>query len=259
MQTGSSLRRLTVLLAALCLLSGCQQDDPSDIRDYYFPVRRLTEGQVYEYTPDGTTPGPPEYVYLLGQLGDTAAYLAVNYYTPDFRPRQFSRERLFNNGMVLEDMRVYEPDSSGRLQTVPVDIQSGNIFPFQLDRQQPTPPIYLYKVRFRLPSQPNEATTTVILNRQFAADTTIGVLGDTYDAVRFDLSGVVEIRDTVDGNIEPAFSGWEIYARDLGLAAYQRVIGGDTLRYRLTDRFSMAEFVQRAEAAGFRPEPPVRQ
>ncbi len=243
----TSFQLFNYLFSAFLLagLFGCGSNSTRDTRDYYFPFRQLTEGQVYEYRPvDSNVDSEPEYWYYRSILLDTAMYLAVNFYNEAFQPERFSREELVDGGIILNQLFLYEMDSTGRHQRVEAAIESGNIFPFRIDPTDPQ--IYLYRVRFRLPSQPVSASTTLIINRQFARDTTVAIDSESVPALLFDLRGVVEIRDTVAGGLEPTFSGGEIYARGIGLVEYWRTVGDRRSHYRLADRYSMQEFEAKA-------------
>lgn len=242
------------LMATLCILlaligAGCQPGDERDIRDYYFPVKALSEGLVYEYTPVGqsdTLRTGAEYWYYRSLPTDSAIYLTVAFYDRNFTPTQLSREQLTNTGIYLQDLYLYETDSSGRQQQVQAEILSPLTFPFSLRRAQQEK--FPYRLRFQLPSQPH-GTTTLNLYRQYAGDTTVVFRGKQYDALIFNLTGSVDQRDSLLGDIEPAFSGQEIYAKKLGLYAYWRDYGGAALRYRLHDTYPMSRLEAKSRQA----------
>ncbi len=236
---------LVFSLVFVALLGACRPgDERRDIRDYYFPLRGLTDGLVYEYRPVGNDSLPPAYRYYRSILQDTAMFLTANYYTGRFEPQQLVREELVDGGMVVRELFLYAQDSAGLQQQVRADVQNGSVFPFYLRPGKPG--VYLYKVRFRLPSQPPGASTTLILNRQFAADTTFTFEGKNHDALLFHLRGVAEIRDTVAGGVEPEFGGAEIYAEGLGLVEYWRDLGTTRVHYRLAERYPMARLEEKA-------------
>ena len=144
---------------ALLVLTGC--DNRRDIRDYYFPVRELinTDGLVYAYENTGTLPGPDlEYWYFLGVDQDTALYLSVTRYSPDFAPEQQSREQIRNDGVLLRELTMLPADSAGVAQPIPTDIIYDKVFPFYLTEGDPVP--YGYRMKFTPPETP-EATNFV--------------------------------------------------------------------------------------------------
>lgn len=229
-----------------CLLFFTACDDRRDIREYYFPVRDLINknGLVYAYQNTGTLPGPElEYTYYLGVDLDTALYLSVTKYGPDLAPAQQSRERILNDAVVLEEHTLLPPDSNGIAQPVETDLIFNRVFPFYLFPDDPSP--YGYRMRFNSPETPG-ATSYVTLNRRFRTDTVINVLGEDYDALVFDLGGEVSMRDPEAGDISPAFSGYEIYARGLGRVEFRRNLGdGASFGGRLVERIPMPEFTER--------------
>ena len=251
-QSGPTVTR--ALFAALSILllllgAGCAPSDERDIRDYYFPVKTLSEGLVYEYTPVGQADSMrtgAEYWYYRSLPTDSAIYLTVAYYDRNFTPTQLSREQLTNAGMYLQDLYLYETDSSGRQQQVRAEILSPLVFPFRLRSAQREQ--FPYRLRFQLPSQPH-GTTTLNLSRQYAGDTTVVFRDKKYDALIFNLQGSVDLRDSIIGDIEPAFSGQEIYAKKLGLYAYWRDYGGAVLRYRLSDTYPMRRLEAKSRQA----------
>lgn len=233
-----------LLTSTLCLLSSC--DDRRDVRDYYFPARELinNDGLVYAYENIGTLPGPDfEYSYFLSVDLDTALYLSVTRYGPDHAPAQQSRERIRNDAVYLDQLALLPQDSNGIAQPIEADLIYNKVFPFYLAPDDPAP--YGYRIRYTPPDDP-DATTYVTLDRRFRTDTTVSVLGQTYDAIVFDLAGEVSLRDPEDGDISPSFTGYEIYARGLGRVEFVRVLGdGESFGGRLAERIPMPEFAER--------------
>ena len=228
-----------IQLGCLLLLL-CTCDTRRDIRAYYFPARELinTDGKVYAYENTGTLPGPDTiYWYYLGVDVDTALYLSVTRYGPDLSPQQLAREEITNSAVRLRELTLLQPDSSGRAIPTETDILFDRAFPFYLDEQ---PEAYGYRLSYQYE---NTQTTYVTLNRRYRSDTTVNVLGREYDALVFDLSGEVSLRDATAGDISPTFSGYEVYAREMGLVEYFRDLGAaGTLGGRLARRIPMREF-----------------
>jgi hypothetical protein len=238
LRTQLTLHGLNLFVFFLLLLAGaCSDPRGRDLRPYYFPLRELTEGRVYELEPLGATPPAPVYWYYRSFVSDSALVLTANAYGTDFIPDQLIRERYTPEGMITEEVILYEPDSLGTQLAATATVEAGNAFPFFLaeDRR----PVYLYRIRFRLPSQP-AVEQVLVLNRQFAKDTLFDFRGESIEAIQFTLKGLVEVRDTVQGGIDPEFSGYELYARGLGLVESRRAFGpGAELHYRLRDTLSM--------------------
>lgn len=230
-----------LLLATCYLLSACS--DRRDIRDYYFPVRELTDGLVYAYENTGSLPGPDrEYWYYLGVDLDTALHLSVTRYSPTMEPEQQGREEIRNDGVYLRDLTLLSTDSTGIASSTKATILYDRVFPFYLAPE--TSEAYGYRMHLRPPENP-DATTYVTLNRRFRGDTSINVLGISYAGIVFDLAGEVSLRDPEEGDISPQFTGYEVYARGLGLVAFERDLGnGNSLGGRLAERIPMAEFAE---------------
>lgn len=240
---------LNLFLFFLVLVGwACSDPRGRDLRPYYFPLRELTNGRVYELEPLGDTPPAPVYWYYRSFITDSSLVLTANAYGTDFIPDQLIRERYAPQGMVTESVILYEPDSLGTQQAAIATVEAGNAFPFFLPEERR--PVYLYRIRFRLPSQP-EVEQVLVLNRQFAKDTLFDFRGESIDAIKFTLKGLVEVRDTVLGGIDPQFSGYELYAKGLGLVESRRAFGpGAELHYRLRDTLSMDRLEELARGEG---------
>jgi hypothetical protein len=234
---------MLIFALALLGLGACSTGDGEDIRDYYFPLRELTDGLVYEYRITGQDSLSPDYWYYRAIPTDSAYFFTKAYYQDDFLPRQLSREEMVSNGILLSDLFLFETDSLGQQVQVPAEVLSPSVYPFAVTDSNI---VYLYKVRFSFPSEPH-VSHTFIMNRRYRGKTTYTWEGTTYPAVRFSTRGVLEIRDTLQGGMEPEFRGEEIYAEGLGLVAYQRDFGQTGLRYELYERYPMPELVRQAE------------
>lgn len=240
----------TRVLALLLLVACCFSCDPQprDVRNFYFPARELAEkGMVYIYENTGTLPGADqEFAYYLGVDQDTALYLSITQYDGTFSPRQQTRQQIENDGAYVRDLMLLQSDSSGVAIPISTELLYARAFPFYLN-DITDQDANGYRLRFVSPS--DEAKTTYVsLNRSFRGDTTINVLGKDYPALVFDLAGEVSERDKELGDISPQFSGFEIYAKGLGMVEYQRTLSvGATLGGRLTERIGMDDFLKRVE------------
>ncbi|WP_020567401.1 hypothetical protein [Neolewinella persica] len=224
------------------LLTGCNAD--RDIRDYYFPARELTTGLVYAYENIGTLPGPEiDYTYYLGVDVDTALYLSVTQYSQFLEPKQQSRQEIKNDGVYLREITLLRPDTSGPSLPMPTTLIHDRAFPFYLSDEATE--AYGYRLSFTDPDRP-QTLTYVTMNRRFERDTTIEVLGKNYPGLLFSLEGEVSLRDTEEGDISPQFTGYEIYAKGLGLVEHKRELGsGASLGGRLQERLTMEDFLER--------------
>lgn len=224
------------------LFLACNPSGRKDIRDYYFPLKKLTEGQVYEYQAIGQDSIGPAYWYYRSFLQDEGIYLTGTYYEYDLTPLQLVREELVSNGMLLNDLFVYVPDSTGRQRRIAAEVLVGNVFPFSVSDSSG---IFLYKVRFDFPNETG-STTTLIKNRRYLGETTYTLQGQTYDAVRFEVRELVEENSVTDGMIEPQFDGEEIYAKGIGLVYYRKNLGAQSIAYELASRYPMEQLEEKA-------------
>jgi hypothetical protein len=239
--------KLYLLLFAFGLLFfyACQDDGLRDIRDYYYPVRELTDGLVYEYRDMQYDSLAADYWYYRAIPTDSAYYFTKAYYKSDFIPSSLYREEMVNNGILLRNLYLFESDSTGQQQQAIGNILSANVFPFEV--KEDGSELFIYQVRFQLPSQPH-GSTTILINRQFQGDTTYVYEGQEHPAILFAINGSVDQRDSIIGDIEPRFTGQEIYAKGLGLVFYARDYGegAPSFQHQLVDRYPMVELEERA-------------
>ena len=223
---------LGLLLAAACAREG-------DIRNYYFPVRELTDGLVYEYANTGTLREVPfDYWYFLGVDRDTALYLSSTHYSDGMTPDQVARERVTNEGVYMEQLTVYPPLLDGTAKAVEADILYGRTFPFEVPDGKATG----FRIAFT-PAENSDAINYVSLDRIYRGDTTLEVMGEPVAAIVFDLLGEVSQRDPVDGDISPTYTGYEVYAEGLGLVEYHRDLGaGGLIEGKLVRQIPMADY-----------------
>jgi hypothetical protein len=233
-----------LLFVGCCALAcACEQaQEGRDIREYYFPLKSLTDGVVYEFHSVNNDTLPIAYWYFRSILQGEGHFLTATYYDPKFIQQQHTRERLVDNGVLLEDMYIYEKDStqtSGQIQ-VPIKIVAGNLFPFLIKKNSG---VWLYRVEWDSKTDVG-AHYTVIRNRRFAGDTTFVLNGTTYPAIQFKLKEAFEY-DKEGVLAPPPYAGLEIYAKGIGLVYYRKeVSASDVLEYRLAERYEMSKLEQ---------------
>ena len=225
-----------IILMGLAGLTSCQGDGNKDIRDYYFPLKQLKEGLVYEYLPVYPDSLTPAYWYYRSFIREDGVFLTGTYYDSRLIPLQLLREELVSNGMLLQELFLYEPDSIGQQRRATAEVLAGNAFPFTVSDSSG---VFLYKVSWVPPTDP-EATITLIKNRRYRGDSTILYEGKKYAAVLFDLRESLEHEQ--DGVFEQTYRGREVYAKGLGLVYYEKHVT-DEFRwaYRLAARYPMSQ------------------
>lgn len=225
-------------------LSSCRENSPKDIRDFYFPLRELEDGLVYEYEPVHLDSLTPAYWYYRSFIEDDGVFLTGTYYEYDLVPLQLVREELVRNGMMVQDVYLYEKgtDSLGRQIRTEVEVLQGSAFPFEVTDSSG---VFLYKIRWE-PPQDSGAVITLVKNRRYLKDTVVRALDETLDAVVFDVRELLSYDK--EGVFEQGYGGREIYARGLGLVYYDKKIGENmTLSYALSRRYPMNELEQQYE------------
>lgn len=237
------------LLMAIMTVAGCGKWGAKDVRNYYFPIRELEDGLVYEYHPVGNEALTPVYWYYRSFIQKDSVLLTGTYYEYELLPMQLVKEELVANGVLLQELLMYPVDSLGEQQTIRAQVQAGNVFPFSV---RDSNEVFLYKVKLEYPGIPG-ASTTLIKNRRYVGDTTFVWQGKTLPAIRFSVREMVEDLDPNDGVVEPEFSGEEIYAEGLGLVYYKKnIYEGLSIAYQLERRYSMEVleqlFLERREA-----------
>jgi hypothetical protein len=235
------MKRLLPILVAMCtagcLFIGCSTEYSSvkNIRDFYFPLDSLEEGLVYEYQAVGNDSMSNMYSYYRTVTSMEETFLVGVQYDPFFQPSQLSREKLVSNGVKLVESFLYVHDSTGKSTQIPVEIESGVTFPFEV---RDSGGIFLYNVRWFDQAGDSSTYTRVIRNRKYEKDTTISYKGETHPAVLFSVKELVE--NYQEGFWEKEFDGKEIYAKNLGLVYFKKDIADDfQLEYALLDRYPM--------------------
>lgn len=224
------------MLLLILTFVGCSLDGTRDIRDYYFPLKKLKDGQVYEYRaiqPDSLT---PQYWYYRSLQQDGRVLLTATMYEADFIPRQLVTEELVNNGMLLDDLYIYYTDSMGLQQPYDVHITAGNVFPFQVSLPSG---VFLYNIHWDDPFK--GTSTTLIKNRRYLGDTTLVHGAINYsNCIAFGVKELVEVES--EGVLAKEFEGVEIYAKGVGLVYFKKIINAQlTLEYILADRYPMSQ------------------
>ena len=238
-----------LLGAVLLLLGACQNEDSYiNVRSYYFPFDDLKEGLVYEYQPLNNDSLTPVYWYYRSHQIEDSTYLTGTYYEYDLVPMQIITEELLPKGIWLNSIFLYETDSLGKQLQIPAEVIAGTSFPFEV---RDSGGIFLYKVRWTAPSNPN-ATTTLIKNRRYLGKTTYPYQGEELNCVLFEVKELFEYDDTKEGYFEQEVDGIEIYAKNIGLVYYKKSIGEEVmLEYGLRDQYEMKvledQFRQRSE------------
>jgi hypothetical protein len=232
-------RLIFLIFASLAALYSCRNDGTREIRSFYFPLNKLTEGMVYEYrASDALTPA---YWYYRSFVETEKKYLTGTYYEQELEPLQMTRELMVSNGILLDELRIFKPeDATPPSQTV-VEVAHGNVFPFKV---RDSLGVFLYKISWK---DEEGQQITLTRNRRFMGDTSFVFNGITYPCVLFKLLESVELDHPTQGYFEQALVGREGYAKGLGLVFYEKAPKGrQPQTYRLFDRYPMSELESKA-------------
>lgn len=227
-----------ILLIGLVGWSSCSKSD--DIRAYYFPMKDLTEGLVYEYRPVSDDSLPIVYWYYRSFVYPDSVFLTGTKYGSNLLPEQFTREEMVDNGMLTVGSYIYELDSLGSQYQVPVDILAGSSYPFEVNEEGG---VFLHRLQWRSKVDP-VVSFEVVKNRRFGGDTTIVWEGKKQDAIYLD------VREAIDQNAEGTLSleseGQEVYVKNVGLVYFDKAFdNGFGVAYRLVDRYPMDELEEK--------------
>lgn len=227
------------LMFAIFALSACRNDAPRDIRNYYFPLKQLTEGLVYEYrAADSLTPA---YWFYRSMLGKEGNFLTATYYEQELEPLQIVREEMVSNGMLLRDLRLYTTDTAGLSRTTPVRIDHGNAFPFEVTDSLG---VFLYQVSW---TDEEGQQITLTRNRRFLGDTSFHYQGRSWPGVVFSLIESIELEHPQQGYFEQQLQGREGYAKGLGLFFYGKAPKGQVpIIFSLQNRYPMSDLEKKA-------------
>ena len=235
----SFLLKLALYLAFIGLVFSCFQcksDNKKDtLQEFYFPINELEEGLVYEFAPlDNQT--SVDYWFMKSIDLDTAVYLTAQIYNEQFEVQQFSREEIVQNGVMQKANYIFETDSLGNQTRVDGQILAGNAFPFVADKNT----VFLMKIKWVYNVEP-ESSVTLIRNRQYKGKTTYPYEGKDQECIKI---GIHELlTSTENGDLEVQYFGEEIYAKNIGLVYYKKVLNDDfAIEYELKDRYPMAVF-----------------
>ena len=226
-----------ILIASF--LSNCKNE--KDITEYYFPVKDLQQGKVYEYRFVGHPEIDPQFWYYQTLKADPKAsekkgqFFTGTLYNAKYQIQQIVNEEVVSNGMMLNDLYLYMYDSLNVQTRIQPKILSPSVFPFAIED---TSHIYLYKIKFAYPNDTTH-TTTIIKNRRFAGKTEYTYKGKKYDCAIFENKESVD--DDLNGRWHNEFKSKELYAKGLGLIYYKKILGTTVLEYELSDIYEMSD------------------
>lgn len=232
---------------AITLLLACSGGQ-RDIRDYYFPVKKLLPGLVYAYASEEGDTTERRYWFYRAFVRDSGVFLVGTQYDRYFEINQIVREKIGDSGSRAREAFLYEPDTAtGKLAPIRTSVESPDLFPFQV---RDSLGVFLYKLQYR-PVSDTGATVYLIRNRRYLGDgPEFELNGEKYPTIRFGLHEAVG--HSKEGAAEIEGHGEEWYAKGLGLVYFRKTFGQEgqiRFAYRLVETLPMAELEHRAEEA----------
>ncbi|MEM9848292.1 MAG: hypothetical protein AAF847_10410 [Bacteroidota bacterium] len=236
----TSILCFSLVLCAALIWTQCSFDGTTNIKTYYFPLHDLYNGMVYEYNGVDNENLPPYYWFYRSIDQEESTFLTGMYYDYTFTPQQFIREEKIKNGMLLEELFLYETDTIGKQEQIPVNIAAGNAFPFEV---KDSLGIFLYNINWYSPK--DSMNYTLVRNRSYQGKTTYEYQGKSYRAITFKVRELVETEQ--EGFLKVELTGEEIYAEGIGLVytSKKALDGGYEQTYQLKDTYTMEALEQK--------------
>lgn len=231
---------ILIPILGLLFLNQCRFDGKTNIKTYYYPLHDLYDGLTYEYRGVNNEQLPPYYWYYRTVEQGGSTYLTGMYYDYNFIPQQFIREEKVSNGMLMDELFVYQTDSTDKQVQIPVEVTAGNTFPFEV---QDSLGVFLYNISWFSPI--DSATNTIIRNRRYQGKTSFEFKGKKYNAIEFSVRELIE--NEQEGVLKVELEGTEIYAQGLGLVYVSKKAIGSPFEqtYQLYNRYPMEKLEEK--------------
>lgn len=239
MKTISLKSIFSLTLLSSILFSHCGNSDYIDIKEYYFPIETLKEGQVYEYRISDATgeKTSSRYKYYTTIETDSGKYFINNNYDPTFFNDQYVLNEVVENGILIKQYHMMALIPEKEQEIVKAEIIKNNAFPFEVRKEGGVTPM---EMRFSDPRDEKEKIR-FIRERKYLGDTTFTFNNVDLPAVIFAANEIREFTHEEEGDFDNTTFATEIYAKGLGLVSRKYNIGDVQLESLLYDTFSMAK------------------
>lgn len=223
-------------LIAFAGFAGCSKER-TDYKSYYFPIEQCADGMVYIYDPVDQLGHGREIWFLKSEPSDSGWVLRTRIYDSSKTLVQEVTEMEVGNGTIARSYAFFTRDTADQLVTVPLQIQRANLFPYDIGD---TSLLYTFVVSYKEPGD-TSLTTTLTRQRRYKGKDEILLPDGAHKSLVFALKEKMENEGV--GFLTLEFEGEEVYAKDIGLAAWQKVQApGDTVAYYLQQRLTLKEF-----------------
>ena len=213
--TWDILCQIVMCLGIFIMGCGSPAEEVRDLSSYYFPINALSaEGTLYTYRNMQDTLADME-LWRHRKKGD-GLIESINYnFKEEVVQRQF--DRIVGNGVLIDSLILYFEDSLGVKRQQKVKVLTPHRFPFE---PGDSTKVWLTHLEWW---QPEDSVHVVLeRRRRFIGPVNWEFEGQTIPAVKFRTEDKFETEQV--GWTSSAWTGEEIYAKDIGLVYYKRNI-----------------------------------
>ena len=204
-------------ISALTLIFySCENPDPNDLHDYYFPYESYSNGIVLEFRPDKIPQLGNEYWYVKSFTDSGRQFLLTQIFDDKLRFQQYIREEYVSNGVLVRELRMLRrtADSSAILN---IDINQNGVFPLYFKDSLTR---YIYDISWYDPA--DSLDYRLIRNRRITHREERMFLGKLRPS--WHASTIEELETTGEGSTVSSWKGEEWYAKDIGLVYFSKQI-----------------------------------
>lgn len=236
----SHIYKLALVCVFACLFYSCNTSGRINIEDYYFPIKELKEGKVYEYRINGMGEDKTSsrYKYYTTVENDEGKFLINNNYDAAFFNDQYVLNEVVENGILVKEyhMMAVIPEQEQQ-QIVKAEIVKNSAFPFNVSLDGGVTPM---EMKFTDPRDSKE-NIRFIRERKYLGDTIFTFKGVDLPAIIMAANEIREFTHEEAGDFDNTTFATEIYAKGIGLISRKYNIGDVQLESTLHDTFSMSK------------------
>ncbi len=233
--------KILFFFISISTISSCG-DGTRDIHNFYFPLKKLKlEPKVYVYnyrTSKGENVFKAYWYYQTIVQGDSIWFVG-SMYDSNFTEQLMTREKRFDNGMILQELKFLGTDSTHKSISKAATIINPASFPFALSKNNG---VFVSSMEYGDLSD-SFKTTTLTRNRRYLKDTILNFEGKKHTALIFDMQEEQSEKHKKQGDWTHVYSVQEIYAEGIGLFETRRdIIDGTQFIGTLERIITLEEF-----------------
>ncbi len=229
----------SILIMSICSSCG---DGSRDIHNFYFPLKKLKltpKVYVYNYSTNKGESVFKAYWYYQTIVQGDSIWFVGSLYDSTFTEQLMTREKRFDNGMVLEELKFLGTDSTKKSISKAATIKNPASFPFALSKNNG---VFVSSMEY---DDLNDSlkSTTITRNRRYLRDTTVSFEGKSHDAIIFSMQEEQSEKHKKQGDWTHVYNIQEVYVENIGLFETRRDIKDDIqLIGKLERIITMEEF-----------------